>query len=768
MVMIAAFGSFTLRPGGRWGFGRERHTWDAKALLSIPLTFVLIFVTGYIGSGIVLVPGAQTFESLKDLSVFLCVVLLGYPALIAVPPAYMLSDLIEGVPPAFLQDWFIGYFINPACFWVAYQLIGKDPDFLRLRTWARYLLFVVIFMSVEPELWGYVCSGKFTPEISYRNITPALFFTTAVTWSVAPFAMLGALPLARRFGLFWAEIPGRVQERRFGQPRWIWESGGGGLAQGPDEPSRGMPIRVFLAAPFIGLLLLMVSAVAYLALRGGENAATTLASRLNQEIGKTTRLQLDDYFATAHDAVGPHGTAALGALLGATSVAAQGRAFIVDRRGQLVASSKPEASDQVVREAIRALERGKGSLAALDGSTQFEFEVVTAKPLSRGSWLAQATPYQRAGQVDWLEVTAMPEADFLSGVRVGHSQSAMVIAVALVLSLLVAPLLAGAVTAPILRVSRSAHAMAHGDLAQRVASSRLEELGTVAASFNYMAEQLQQSRRELEADIERRTQVEQALRESEDHLEELVEQRTQELAVANRELEAFSYSVSHDLRAPLRAVDGFARMLTEDYSGRLDDEGRQHLERIRKATENMSNLIDCLLDLARVTRRELKTQPIDLSGMAQEIARELQQAEPSRKVALNIEQNLQAEADPMLMRQALQNLLSNAWKFTARVGEAEIKFGCAQDNGERTFYVADNGAGFDMAYVGKLFGAFQRLHGSREYEGTGVGLAIVQRIVHRHNGRVWAEGAVNRGATIHFTLPLKEPGLTSAPPRVGS
>src|SRR5262249_4076015 len=158
--------------------------------LSIALTFVLIVSTGYAGSFIVLVPGAQTFESLKDLSVFLCVVLFGRPALMAVPFAYGISDLAEGVPPEFLWDWIIGYFINPACFWVAFQLIGKNPDFRRTRTWGWYALFVAIFMSIEPQLWGYICSAKFTAEISYRNITPALFFTTAVTWTLAPFAML--------------------------------------------------------------------------------------------------------------------------------------------------------------------------------------------------------------------------------------------------------------------------------------------------------------------------------------------------------------------------------------------------------------------------------------------------------------------------------------------------------------------------------------------------------------------------------------------------
>ncbi|MGH9883994.1 MAG: PAS domain-containing protein, partial [bacterium] len=298
LLLVAAFGGFTIRPGGRWGIGREVRFLDAKALYSIPITLVMVFVTGYMGSGIVLVPGAQTFESLKDVAVFVCIVLFGFPALLAVPPAYMLSDLVEGVPPAFLQDWLLGYFINPACFWLAYQLIGKNPDFRRRRTWARYLLFVLAFMSVEPELWGYICAGKFTPEISYRVITPALFFTTAVTWTIAPFAMLVALPLAKKYGMFWADIPGRVRERALGRKDVVWNSGNGETSATHDVVSRGVPLRMFIAAPFIAVMLLVVGAVAYVSSRRGEEAAYQLAGQLHKEIAKTIDLQLDNYLAT--------------------------------------------------------------------------------------------------------------------------------------------------------------------------------------------------------------------------------------------------------------------------------------------------------------------------------------------------------------------------------------------------------------------------------------------------------------------------------------
>src|SRR5688572_970799 len=204
-LAVCAFGGFTFRVGERWGFGRERQTWDAKALLSMPLAFALVIASGYIGSFSVLVPCAQTFESLKDLVVLLCVVLYGYPALIAVPPAYMLSDLIEGVPPEFVLSWAEGYFFWTAFVWMAYQLIGRNPDFRKLRTWGRYGVFVVLIMLFDPMMWGYICSPEFTSGISYPNISTALAATLSLTWILGPPAFLVALPLVRRLEWFWAE-----------------------------------------------------------------------------------------------------------------------------------------------------------------------------------------------------------------------------------------------------------------------------------------------------------------------------------------------------------------------------------------------------------------------------------------------------------------------------------------------------------------------------------------------------------------------------------
>jgi PAS domain S-box-containing protein len=227
-----------------------------------------------------------------------------------------------------------------------------------------------------------------------------------------------------------------------------------------------------------------------------------------------------------------------------------------------------------------------------------------------------------------------------------------------------------------------------------------------------------------------------------------------QLQAANKELEAFSYSVSHDLRAPLRSIDGFSKALLEDYGDKLDATGQDFLCRIRAAAQKMGHLIDGLLNLSRVTRAEMRTEPVDLSAMARAAAEELRRREPDRQVEFAIADGLTTNGDARLLGVVLDNLLENAWKFSAQKSQAQIEFGCRNGEAaaERVFFVRDNGAGFDMAYASKLFGAFQRFHSAEQFPGTGIGLATVQRIVNRHGGRVWAEGEVGKGATFYFTL----------------
>jgi len=263
----------------------------------------------------------------------------------------------------------------------------------------------------------------------------------------------------------------------------------------------------------------------------------------------------------------------------------------------------------------------------------------------------------------------------------------------------------------------------------------------------------------LNSDVIQRKKAEGEVRRLNANLELVVQARTAELSVSNRELEAFSYSVAHDLRAPLRAMNGFASILLEDYADKLDAEGRQYLQKINENAVVMAQLIDALLSLSQVTRSELQPLPTDLSSLAHSVARRLAATEPDRAVDIVVKEGLYAQIDRTLARTLLENLLSNAWKFTQKTTTPRICVGTTVADGVTAFFVRDNGAGFDMTHSDKLFAPFQRLHPVREFPGTGVGLATAQRIVNRHRGRIWAEGKVGEGATFYFTLPRAEVGV---------
>ena len=243
-----------------------------------------------------------------------------------------------------------------------------------------------------------------------------------------------------------------------------------------------------------------------------------------------------------------------------------------------------------------------------------------------------------------------------------------------------------------------------------------------------------------------------------EHLEDLVAHRTDELHRANQELEAFSYSISHDLRAPLRAIDGFSESLCEDYADQLDDTARDYLQRVRKNAQRMAQLIDDLLILSRVTRKEIEASHIDLAKISGEIIEQLRAEQPERVVQFEVQDNISAWGDPGLIRILMENLLGNAWKYTSKISDAKISFSTSLDNDTTVFKLQDNGAGFNMEYADKLFEVFQRLHGKDDFEGTGVGLATVKRVIERHHGSVWASAEKGKGASFFFTLPDETAG----------
>jgi signal transduction histidine kinase len=344
--------------------------------------------------------------------------------------------------------------------------------------------------------------------------------------------------------------------------------------------------------------------------------------------------------------------------------------------------------------------------------------------------------------------------------RLSGALALAVLAVSLLAAYLLSRTLQGTITQPVLALAETAGAVSRRqDYSVRAAKFGEDELGMLTDAFNQMLDRIEDQDRALRKSQEGlqhyATELEQRVAERTHELEERNEalrRNAAELLAANQELDAFAYSVSHDLRAPLRSIDGFSQVLLEDYTAVLDDAGQDSLQRVRAASQRMATLIDDLLKLARVTRAEMRTEVVDLSDLAREIGAELQQMVPDRRVEFVIASGLETQGDSRLLRVALENLLRNCWKYTARQPEPRVEFGLSETNGGRAFMVRDNGAGFDMKYADKLFGVFQRLHSAAEFEGTGVGLATVRRIITRHGGRVWAEGAVDRGATFYFTL----------------
>ena len=313
------------------------------------------------------------------------------------------------------------------------------------------------------------------------------------------------------------------------------------------------------------------------------------------------------------------------------------------------------------------------------------------------------------------------------------------------------------IAGPISKLHQGTEIIGSGNLDHKVATSAHDEIGDLSRAFDDMTDKLKAvtvSKDELLREISERKQAEaDILKLSED-----MAARNLELESANKEMESFIYSMSHDLRAPIRTVSGFAKIIIEDYADKLDEQAKNYLVRIQNGSEKATRLIDDLLRLSRISRQDMDLIEMDLSGKASSVIADLREASPGRNVEVEIKPGLKASADPRLIEVVLSNLLGNAWKFTSKTENARIEFGTCEpatrntQPGTPVFFVKDNGAGFDQAYVEKMFLPFHRLHSENEFEGTGIGLTIVERVIRRHGGRVWAEGEVGKGATVYFTL----------------
>ena len=326
------------------------------------------------------------------------------------------------------------------------------------------------------------------------------------------------------------------------------------------------------------------------------------------------------------------------------------------------------------------------------------------------------------------------------------------IAVAIVVAYLLSKALQKQISQPILSLAKIAGDITnHRDFSIRAKKLGNDELGLLTDAFNQMLTEIQAQDQAIRVDMAKRKEAEEKVNQLNAELEIRVAKRTSELETANHELEAFSYSISHDLRAPLRAVDGFSQAVMEDYGELLPDGGRRYLQTIRDGAQRMGMLIDDLLAFSRLSRQPVSKQEVDTASLVANVLEELKPQHDGREVDIRIGDLPPYQGDAALLKQVWINLLSNAIKYSRDRKPAIIEIGCKRENEENVYFVRDNGAGFDMKYAHKLFGVFQRLHRSEEFEGTGVGLAIVQRIINRHGGRIWADAAQGKGATFFFT-----------------
>lgn len=731
-AMLLAFLGMTFRMGGKWQFGRQSQHWESRALLAFALTFFTVIATGYFGSSVVLVPQAQTFETLKDLSVFVCIVLFGYPALLSVPIAYGISDLIEGVPPVYISDWLVGYFINPALFWVGAQILGRDPDFRKASTWRSYAGSVALFLCLEPVLWGYLCSNVFPVEISYRKILPALAYTTSLTWLLAPFALLAAYPLAKRYGMYWPKIPDFVTEYTLRPPVKVWTSGRGsreGTPKGQD-----IPLQMFFSGPALLVVVLMVGFTAFGTLRSAETSVKMLAGRLQQESSENLTSRLNQFLEKVPGGNEEARRIGIDRILQRNGTIGGGRAFLIDRLGRVVGTSNGNRADPVAREAIRMLRKREPALPGLALPTQFELDLYDDQPVRQERWLALATPYSGpTGAISgWTLLTATPQSFYLSGVYSGTSRSAMAFAVFLALSLLATTLLARRLIRPISLLADSAESIARGNLDQSAPPSRIEEVRRLSDSFNHMSRELKRTDRQLRLAKE-------------------------EAESSSRIKSEFLDIAAHELRTPMTPLLLLVQLVQEQVRAKKPVSGAQ-IEQIARQVRRLGALIDELLNLSRLERGgfDLKPAWTPLRTLLSDLVGDFRRLEPGREIRLELwPESLEAEIDAVRIHQVIQNLLENARKYTPAGTPVEV---IAWQEGERLrVCVTDHGPGIPEDEQAQLFTRFFRAQTDARLKqpGLGLGLYICRKIIEMHGGWIRLRGTQPTGCTFEFEIPIR-------------